>query len=451
MSSAIAFKPLLILLLAALGGSSILGQMQQLQAENTQLKSQISDLNHRHLALCASGKTLTIGELTDLSSGLSIQGLRVKESSLLAINDINSFLSQDGCKLTFAITIDDYALDNARALSDLQSLSASGAQVVVGPLNSGATRFILSFADANHIVLISPSSTASALAIPNDYLFRTAPNDAAQGAADARMMVDRGASAVIILQRHDSYGDSVANSTATRFKALGGNVVDIIPYDASAADAGTINWTPPLSVLNSDFNRAAATYGSGKVAIDVVAFEEFSQMITTASQMFSTGSSFNFPWSTLPWFGTDAVAGDPKIIAGSAGPLVAKVKLASTLYVTSNTTKGIDLSSRFATAYPGNFCDTFCLQAYDDVWLGAYATLIAGSYDGTKIQAIMLSVASNFYGATGWMGLQPSGDRVPASYQIWDVINAGSPSVPTWIHAGTWDGTSDAITWTSPP
>src|SRR6266705_149554 len=117
MSSAIAFKPLLMLLLAALGGSSILGQMQQLQAENTQLRSQISGLTHHHPALCASGQTLTIGELTDLSSGLSTQGLRVKESSLLAINDVNSFLSQDGCKLTFAITVDDYALDNAKALS----------------------------------------------------------------------------------------------------------------------------------------------------------------------------------------------------------------------------------------------------------------------------------------------------------------------------------------------
>ena len=450
-SSAIAFKPLLILLLAALGGSSILGQMQQLQAENTHLKSQISDLTHHHHALCSSGKTLMIGELTDLSSGLSDQGLRVKESSLLGINDVNSFLSRDGCNLTFAITVDDYALDNAKALTDLQSLAASGVQVVVGPLNSGAAQYILAFANSNHIVLISPSSSASALAIPNDYLFRTVPNDAAQGAADARMMVERGASAAIILQRHDSYGDSVANATATRFKALGGNVVDTIQYDAATADAGTLEWTASLNALNSDFNSAAATYGSGQVAIDVIAFQEFSQMITTASQKFSTGSSFNVPWSTLPWFGTDGVAENTAIIAGSAGSLVAQVKLASTLYVTQNTTKSIDLSSRFAATYPGNFCDSFCLQAYDDVWLGAYATLIAGSYDGTKIQAILPSVASDFYGVTGWMGLQPSGDRIPTSYQIWDVIITGSPAVPTWIHAGTWDGTSDSIAWTSPP
>jgi branched-chain amino acid transport system substrate-binding protein len=439
-SSAIAFKPLLILLLAALGGSSMLSQMQQLQAENTQLKSQISDLIHHHPALCSSDKTITIGELTDLSDGLSTQGLRVKESSLLAINDVNSFLSQDGCKLTFAITVDDYALDNAKALSDLQSLAASGVQVVVGPLNSGAARYILSFANANHIVLISPSSTASPLAIPNDYLFRTMPNDAAQGTADARMIIDRGASAVIIVQRHDSFGDSVAIATANRFKALGGHVISIIPYDTSITD-----FTPVLTTLYNDFQSANSTYPN-KVAMDFLSFEEFAQLITQANLQHPS-----LLRGQLPWFGTDGEASDPIIIAGSAGRLVAQVKLASTLYVTSNTTKSIDLSSRFAAAYPGNFCDSVCLQAYDDVWLGAYATLIAGSYDGTKIQAIMPSVASNFFGVTGWMGLQPSGDRIPVSYQIWDVVSIGNPTVPTWTHAGTWDGISDVITWTSPP
>src|SRR5207245_11235164 len=137
--------------------------------------------------------TVTNRELLDISSSLATQGVRAKDVSALAIDDINSFLTSAGCNLKFAASVSDYSLDNSRALSELQAFAAAGVQVVVGPLNSGAIQSILSFANANHIVLISPSSTSVALAIPNDYLFRTAPNDRWQGQADAAMLQAEGA------------------------------------------------------------------------------------------------------------------------------------------------------------------------------------------------------------------------------------------------------------------
>ena len=427
--------------------TSLQNQLAQSQAEVASLQAQITQLQAQlanSTGLCSSGKTITIGELTDLSSALSTQGMRAKDGSLLAINDINSFISSGGCSLRFAVTVDDYALDNSRALSDLQSLTASGIQVVVGPLNSGAAQYILQYADSNHVVLISPSSSSPALSIPDDYLFRTSPNDAAQGPADARMLVDRGASAVIIVQRHDTYGDALANATATRFKALGGTVIDSIRYDTSTAD-----FTAVLSTLNADWsNNVPSRYAANKVAIDVVAFEEFGQMIIQAHNGYASA----FPWSTLPWFGTDGEAQDAVIVnAATSGPYVSQVVLPSTLYLPANNSKTIALDTTFASEYPGNFCDLFCLGAYDDVWLAALATLQAGSYNGTRIQSIMVTVASDYYGVTGWTGLEPNGDRLPQTYQIWKVVNQGSPSTPTWILAGAWDALPDTITWTSPP
>lgn len=344
--------------------------------------------------------------------------------------------------MKFATVVDDYALDNNQALTQLQSLKASGIQVVVGPLNSGTAQYILAYANTNHVVLISPSSTSPALALPNDYLFRTVPNDAAQGLADARMLADRGASAVIIVERHDTYGDGLANATALRFTALGGKVIDKIQYDASAADAGTLDWTATLSTLNNDFTTNVGTYGAGKIAIDVIAFEEFGSMIIKAQSSYSSA----FPWSTLPWFGTDGEADNGKIISGSAGTLDAQVKIVSTLFSTSNNTKSLALYQTFSSKYPSLTCDSYCLGAYDDVWLGAISTLQAGAYNGTAIQANMLTVAANTYGATGPMTLQASGDRVPTSYQIWEVVNQGGIK---WIQAGTWDNASDSITWAS--
>src|SRR6267143_879261 len=110
--------------------------------------------------------------------------------------DITRYLSNAGCNLKFAVSTNDSQLDSSIALTDLQNFAASGVQVVVGPLNSGALQNLITYANSNHIVVISPSSTSAALAIPESstkYYFRTAPDDRWQGMADARMLQAEGA------------------------------------------------------------------------------------------------------------------------------------------------------------------------------------------------------------------------------------------------------------------
>ena len=417
-------------------------QLAQEQAEVAQLQSLVAQLQGQLAgSLCLSGKTITIGELLDLSSALVDLGVRAKDSSAIAIDDINSFLSKAGCSLRFATSVLDYALDNSRALADLQSLTATGVQVVVGPLDSGAAQFLLSYANSNHIVLISPSSTLGALAIPNDYLFRTSPDDPMQGVADARMMIDRGAGALIIVERHDFFGDGLANTTATRFKALGGHVIDVIPYDTSITD-----FTPILTTLSNDFQSANSTYPN-KVAIDFVSFEEFGQLVVQANLQHPI-----LLRGALPWFGTDGEAQD-SVLTGNPtiGPLIAQVRLPSTIYSFLNNTKTEKFYGAFAIAYPGVVCDQFCSGAYDAVWLAALATLQAGSYNGTRIQSMLLTVASNYFGITGWLGLDQNGDRVASLYEVWKVALLGSNSIPSWVFAGRWDSMTDMMAWTSPP
>ncbi len=392
--------------------------------------------------LCSSGRTLTIGALYDLTDGLSNQGNRAKASSQIAIDDINAFLATGGCSLRFAVNVSDYGLgndlDNQKALTALQAFAASGVQVVVGPLNSGSAQFILSYANSNHIVLISPSSTSPAISINNDYLFRTVPNDLAQGLADARMLWDQGAKAVVIVNRHDTYGDGLADATAKRFTELGGFVQSKIAYDTSTSD-----FTAIITQLNTDYAAADAAY-PGQVAIDAITFEEIRSLLIQTDQQHP-----NLLSTPFPWFGTDGQAANTLISNNAtAGPLVARVKLPSTLYATTNNTKSIELFTKFVAQRPSDLCDSYCLGAYDDVWLAALATLQAGSYDGTAIQKVLSTVASNTYGVTGWLGLEASGDRVPTAYQIWKVVN---PTAPTWVLAGTWDKSTDAITWISPP
>ncbi len=439
-------------------------ELAQDQAEIAQLQNQVSQLQtqlQQSSGLCLSGKTITIGELLDLSDGLSTQGIRARDSSLIALNDINNFLSSAGCTLKFAVSVTDYALDSSMVLGDLQAFDSQGIQVVVGPINAGAINAVLPYADSHHIVLISPDVTSIALAIPNDYLFRTAPNDGWQGMADARMAQAEGATKLVIVQRHDPYGDSLANATASDFKYLAGNtgIVDtsgcvgsdtvcVIQYDPSITD-----FTTTIAVLNNEFNALNAT-STNKVAIDAISFEEFTQIIYQVSLQVPSLLNGRLPGTgagpTSMWIGTDGEAQDPVISSSStSGPLVSRIRLPSTVYGFLNNTKTESLYATFTSTYPGNICDLFCKGAYDDVWLAALATLQVGSYNGTRIQAAMLTVADNYYGVTGWTQLERSGDRVAAIYEIWKVVTP-SGGIPTWVYGGYWDAATNTFVGFNP-
>ncbi len=393
--------------------------------------------------LC-NGQTLTIGALNDLSGDLSNQGKGDLAAEQLAITDVNSYLASSGCNLKFQLNANDYKLDTPTALTQLQAMASQGIQVVVGPLNSGTAAGILSYANSNHIVLISPSSTSPALAIPNDYLFRTAPNDAAQGQADAREMVAAGAQGAVLVNRDDTYGNGLANATKQFLIADGmsaSNIKGPYKYDPTTSDFSTL-----ISQISSDYTSLSNSVGAAHVALFFVSFQELGTLMLQAHQ-----SAPTLLQTTLPWFSVDGTAQIATFTNSSSGvgPLAAQVGLASTLFNVVNNSKtisflsGIKGTPALAAIQGGGLFYT--LEGYDDVWLAALATMSAGKYDGTAIHGVFMQVAADFYGLTGWEGLQPSGDRIPGSYQIWKVVASGNTD--SWVLAGTWDYNTDSVSY----
>lgn len=386
--------------------------------------------------------TINIGVMTDLSDGLTSEGLRVQAATQLAAQDINAWLQNTtwAGKVQFNVVVEDYALDNTKALNDLNSFQSQGISVVVGPLNSGSTGAILSQADSDQIVLISPSSTSPALSIPNDYLFRTAPNDVNQGAADARMMYQQGAQAIIIVYRDDTYGSGLANYTSARFTALGGTVADLIPYDPS-----TTNFLPVLQQLNTDYQSAVAQYGANSVAIQAISFEELGPMLLQAQSNYPSLLS-----TPQPWYGSDGEAGDSVLTNSTYATVMTQVRMPSTVFGYTNSSKTATICAEMAAKGPNLSCDSYGLSSYDDVWLAALSILDCGVNTGSCIQKVLPSVADSYFGVTGWTQLQPSGDRAYGDFQIWCVEPAGS-SGSAWVLCGTWSQLSDTVTWINQP
>ena len=391
--------------------------------------------------LCKSTSTITIGELNDLSGGLSTEGIPIKAAMQLALNDINQNVTAAGCTVKFALDVYDYALNNQPALTQMGTWESQGVSTVVGPLNSGTTQFILANAQSNHVVLISPSSTSVALVIPNrHYLYRSAPNDGAQALAMGRILIDRGYKAIIVVNRDDTYGDGLANSTAARFAALGGKVVDSIKYDTSTTD-----FTAVLTKINSDYQSAVSTYGASSVAIYDVAFQEAGTMLLQAQTSYPN-------LLNTKWFGSDGEATLGQFVNGTAISTVSsKVELVSTLYSPQNTSKAIAFFPRFTAAASGQSCTFYCLVSYDDTWVAALSILQAGSNNGQAVDGVISGVAAGFNGLTGNNAFQSSGDRIPGSYQIWKVTQSSPSASGTWVNAGTWNYNSDSVSWTSAP
>ena len=399
--------------------------------------------------LC-NGQTIAIGALNDLSGGLSVQGAGTQAAEQLAIQDINSYMQKSGCSLTFSLNSQDYKLDDATAQSIMSTFHSDGIQVVIGPLNSGTAGALLSYANSNHMVMISPSSTSQALAIANDYLFRTAPSDAAQGQADAKELLAAGAQAVVIVNRDDTYGNGLANATAAWLKADDPSIVIGGPtkYGQTASD-----FTSTIQTMVTQYNQFVTQVGAAHVAIYIVAFQEYGAILqqthTQAPQLLST---------PLPWFGMDGIAqnGDLSNSSSSVASYASQVGVYSTLFgILSNNTKSSDFYTRIAGTSAGAkilaggaFYD---FEGYDDTWLAALSIISAGANNGQDIQKILPSVAANFYGLTGPETLNAAGDRAlfPGSgYQIWKVVATGSSSWE-WILAGQWDYATNSVTWTT--
>ena len=272
------------------------------------------------------------------------------------------------------------------------------------------------------------------------------------------MLKAEGATKVIILQRHDTYGDALANATAVNFAGTGtinygtcvaSDTVCVLRYDTTLKTFGTI-----IPTLTSTYQTLNTGPNTNKVAIDAISFEEFGEIVIEISQSTNVATNALLTTDTLPgsgsgpthiWTGTDGQAQDTVLSGNStSGPILSNIRLPSTIYGFQNTTKTLALQKNFSGNYTGVVCDNYCRGAYDDVWLGALATLNAGAYDGTKIQAVMLGVANSYYGVTGPASLEPSGDRVATIYEIWKVITPSGGS-PTWVYGGFWDATSNTL------
>lgn len=383
--------------------------------------------------------TIVIGGLLPLSGGLGSFGKHSKVAMELAASEVNDFFASLGIDAKVELRIEDTETKPEVCLEKLQALHAAGVKFFVGPMSSGELSTIKEYAGANKLLIVSQSSTAPALAIPGDFVFRLCPDDTKQGPAIARTVYDSGVEHLIIVYRQDTWGEGLKSAVKEAFEKLGGVVEDVIGYPKDAKD-----FSAEASTLNSKVSQLISKYGADSVGVNLIAFEEAVQFFIAASEYESL--------KKVRWFGSDGTALSSELIKDQnrrAAAFAAEVKFLNTIFTPTSSPKFEKVKEHVERTL-GETPDAYAYSAYDAVWLIALSVLAAGKPDPVAVKQVLPKVAELYFGAAGWTKLNEAGDLGVANYDLW-VPKEVEPGKFGWVKAGTYVGATDSITWLTKP
>ncbi|RLE59186.1 MAG: hypothetical protein DRJ35_06310 [Thermoprotei archaeon] len=113
-------------------------------------------------------EVVPIGALLLLSGAQESYGKRGQAALQLAIEDVNKYAESIGSRFRFKLLPEDTKTDPQTAVEKIQSLATLGVKVVIGPYTSAETAAVKTFADSSKIVVVSPASISSNLALSGD-------------------------------------------------------------------------------------------------------------------------------------------------------------------------------------------------------------------------------------------------------------------------------------------
>ncbi|RJP32037.1 MAG: amino acid ABC transporter substrate-binding protein [Candidatus Omnitrophota bacterium] len=353
---------------------------------------------------------IQVGALLPLSGSLSFRG----ESTLAGVEaarlDLNAYLADIGSPLRIRIVAEDNQTDPDVALQKLQSFVARGIQIVIGPRNSTLITAIKEYANQNGVMILSPASTASSLAIADDNVFRFVLDGAQQANACAALMKQDGMRVLIPLQRGDVFGDDLTAATLHAFEAAGGTTSTGVRYAIDATD-----YVPVLDQLRSQVEQAVLDVGIDSVAVYASGFDELATIFELVMQS-------NSLLSGVKWYGTDASSQSGAILDNPiAAQFAANNIFPSPVAALRGLVRFGEVKDRIAH-YLGSPPDDTSVIAYDILWITALSYFTTGDNPAiTNLKKAIEQTASMFYGGSGWTKLNARGDREFGDYDFWAI------------------------------
>ena len=310
----------------------------------------------------AGSDQLVVGALLSLTGPGQTLG-RTSEAALqLAADDLNAQFSASGLPTRVSVRVEDTGLDPTVALDRVGTLAADGVRIVIGPQSSSEVAALEPFADSAGVFLFSPGSTASALSLPDDNVFRLVPDDSHEGQAVVSLLADDGIQTVVPLWREDAGNQGLHDAVAGLFPALGGTVTAGAHYPP-----GTADFTAQLLTIRSEVETALTQNGSAGVAVYLAAFEESAVIFAQASA--------DPVLSQVRWYGGDGTVQSAAVVADPiAASFAATTEFRAPTYGLDDQLLQQDAGLIASIhANTGLSPDAFTLAAYDALHVAALA------------------------------------------------------------------------------
>ncbi len=372
---------------------------------------------------------VNIGLILPLTGDLATHGEENWEGSKLAVVDFNKHLEKIGAPWTLKMTSEDSATSPVIALEKLTSLNAKGIELIVGLETSSNIRNIKGYAESNNMLLVSCCSSAPALAIPNDNVYRLVPDDTNQGTALAKLIQNEGIQAIVPVWRGDTWGDGISAATIGSFVERGGIADDGVRYNPEAPE-----FSASTSLLAEKVRGYVDEYGADNVAVLFLGFVEVLQFTQSASQ--------HEVLDDVRWFASGAVTKEHKLVADPIGLEFSTSVQFTTVMVAFSENPIYQHVQDSLTETLGRTPNTFVHPSYDVVWVIGLSILETQSTDVSKIKSVFSDVAGHYYGAIGPTILNEAGDLAQANYEVWG-IRGGE-----WVLLGQYNHATDSISLT---
>ena len=354
---------------------------------------------------------IRIGALLALTGTGYSSGQGSQISLELARQDIIEYLANIQIQMKVTLVMADTKTDTAEALKQLKSLYDQGIRLVIGPYSSAEVLAIKGFADTHGMLIVSPSSVAVSLAIPNDNVFRFVSSDVIQGEAMNKMLVEDKIKVIVPFIRNDLWGKDLLAATQRNFVQGGGQVIDPVKFEPAAND-----FSAALSELDANVAAELNHHNPNEVAVYMLSFAEGDKILGEARKYASLNNVY--------WYGGSAFAQNVSVLNDTNAALFAYTHgFPCPVFGLDDAAKNKwqPLIERMRVQL-GRMPDVYAVTAYDALWVSVRTYLSTGlSPDIRLLKEVYTMESYNFFGASGNTLLDENGDRAYGNYDFWAV------------------------------
>ena len=330
----------------------------------------------------ADGAVVKIGFIGPLTGDYAIYGTLCRQAVEMAIDEINAKGGVNGASIK--LFAEDSEGDSQKALAAMEKLSSSDKVcAIIGPVLTGETFSVAERAQAEGIVIITPSASHKDITNVGDYIFRTTPSDGLQGEVAGKYWSQvLGYTKLAVLYAKNDYSQGLYESMSEAFTQDGGQIVA-----AETFMVGDKDFKTQLTKLkNTD---AQAIYLPDYTA-------EMAQILEQAAQL----------GIDKPFLSGDGFLSEE--IYSLAGQYTDGV-----VYTASARVEESNKNKEFKDAYTARWGigpDSFATNAYD----ATYILVSVIEKVGTDRKAIKTGMeqVKDFEGVNGIINFAPNGDLV---------------------------------------